>query len=214
MKVISYNIHKGMDKNKKDTLDQIIKYVKSQDCDIVCLQEVLYPQYKHIKSKLNMNGIFAENIKEKQYGICIFSKYKIDASNHVLLTSVKEQRGFAHIKVKINESDYFNVINVHLGLDKDERVKQIDEILNFVNKKLDGNSKNLAGNMICGDFNGKNISIKNFEDVAVKLKKHDIPTFSTSRIDYCLANTKLKLKSYEVEKVEMSDHYPIIIKFA
>ena len=167
-----------------------------------------------MKFKLRMNGIFAENVPIKQYGICIFSKYKIIAQNHILLTSKKEQRGFAHIKVKINEDEYLNIINTHLGLDKYERVKQIDEILDFVSINLNGNIENLAGNIICGDFNEKNISINNFDDVAIKLNKDNIPTFLTSRIDYCFEDTNLNLKSYEVDNVYMSDHFAIVVDFS
>lgn len=214
MRVICYNIHSGMDKNKKCTLDKIIQYLKQQQSDIICLQEVLYSQYIKMKFKLRMNGIFAENVPIKQYGICIFSKYKIIAQNHILLTSKKEQRGFAHIKVKINEDEYLNIINTHLGLDKYERVKQIDEILDFVSINLNGNIENLAGNIICGDFNEKNISINNFDDVAIKLNKDNIPTFLTSRIDYCFEDTNLNLKSYEVDNVYMSDHFPIVVDFS
>lgn len=214
MRVICYNIHSGKDKNKKSTLDKIIQYLKQQQSDIICLQEVLYSQYIKMKFKLRMNGIFAENVPIKQYGICIFSKYKIIAQNHILLTSKKEQRGFAHIKVKINEDEYLNIINTHLGLDKYERVKQIDEILDFVSINLNGNIENLAGNIICGDFNEKNISINNFYDVAIKLNKDNIPTFLTSRIDYCFEDTNLNLKSYEVDNVYMSDHFPIVVDFS
>lgn len=213
MRVISYNIHSGTDKQKNHTLTDVIRYLKQQDADIICLQEVLYSNYRRIKFNLRMNGIFAENVSDKNYGVCIFSKYKIVAQNHVFLTSKKEQRGFAHIKVKINEDEYFNVINTHLGLDKYERVKQIDEILDFVSINLEGNIENLAGNIICGDFNEKNISINNFEDVSIKLNKDSIPTFSDSRIDYCFANTNLNVEDYIVDDVYMSDHLPIIVDF-
>ena len=214
MKIISYNIHTGTDKDKNRTLRQIAKYLKSQNCDIICLQEVLYSQYRMLKFYLQMDGSFAENVSDKQYGICIFSKYKILVRNHVFLTSKKEQRGFAHIKVKINDDGYLNIINTHLGLDKYERVKQIDEILDFININLNGNIENLIGNIICGDFNEKNIYLNNFEDVSMKLNKDNIPTFLNSRIDYCFEDTNLNITSYEVDKVYMSDHFPIIVDFS
>ena len=39
-----------------------------------------------------MDGIFAENVVDKEFGVCILTKYKIVAQNHVLLTSKKKQR--------------------------------------------------------------------------------------------------------------------------
>ncbi|MDU1202090.1 MAG: endonuclease/exonuclease/phosphatase family protein [Clostridiales bacterium] len=214
MRVICYNIHSGTDKEKNPTLNEIIAYLKQQQSDIICLQEVLYSQYKKIKFRLRMDGIFAENVVDKEFGVCILTKYKIVAQNHVLLTSKKEQRGFAHIKVKINDDGYLNIINTHLGLDKYERVKQIDEILDFININLNGNIENLIGNIICGDFNEKNIYLNNFEDVSMKLNKDNIPTFLNSRIDYCFEDTNLNITLYEVDKVYMSDHFPIIVDFS
>ena len=71
MKIISYNIHTGTDKDKNRTLRQMAKYLKIQNCDIICLQEVLYSQYRMLKFYLQMDGSFAENVSDKQYGICI-----------------------------------------------------------------------------------------------------------------------------------------------
>lgn len=208
LRIISYNIHRGMDKNKKTTLFQIVKYLKKQRSDVICLQEVLRPQYEFMKFYFRMNGIFAENVKSQKYGICIFSKYKIIEKKHVFLTSKKEQRGLAYIKLKIDENNYLNIINTHLGLNKIERFKQIDEMLDFT-KNINGKDKNI----ICGDFNEKNLSINNFNDASVELKKDNYPTFSKSRIDYCFVDKALNVKSYEVGDVYMSDHFPIIVDF-
>ena len=213
MRVICYNIHSGTDKEKNPTLNEIIAYLKQQQSDIICLQEVLYSQYKKIKFRLRMDGIFAENVVDKEFGVCILTKYKIVAQNHVLLTSKKEQRGFAHIKVKIEGDRYLNVINTHLGLDKDERVKQINEILDFISINLEGNIEDLAGNIVCGDFNEKNIYMNNFNDVAVYLNKDNLPTFAKNRIDYCFISENLTAKSYIVDEVYMSDHFPVIVEF-
>ncbi|MGN1033289.1 MAG: endonuclease/exonuclease/phosphatase family protein, partial [Intestinibacter sp.] len=193
LRIISYNIHRGMDANNKITLFKIVKYLKKQRSDIICLQEVLYPQYKFMKLYLRMNGIFAENVKSQRYGICIFSKCKIVEKNHVFLTSKREQRGLAHIKLKIDKNNYLNIFNTHLGLNKTERFKQIDEVLDFV-KNINRNNKNI----ICGDFNEKNLSINNFNDASVELKKDNYPTFKTSRIDYCFVDKDLAVNSYMV----------------
>ena len=69
MKVVTYNIHKGMDKNNKLTLDKIGEYLKDLNCNVICLQEVLYKQYIELKNIINMDGVFVANVKEKLYGI-------------------------------------------------------------------------------------------------------------------------------------------------
>ena len=202
MKLICYNIHKGMDEFRRITLFQLIKYLKSLDADVICLQEVLYYQFKLMKTLLNMDGIFGLHVNRKRmkFGICILSKNKIINKEHVLLSSKTEQRGLVSIDTK-----KYTIINTHLGLDIEERQTQISEILNFAKSK----NNNV---IICGDFNEKNISLCSYEDVAQKLNKNLLPTFNKHRIDYVFISKTIHIKSYEVEKVFYSDHYPIIVQ--
>lgn len=205
MKIVTYNIHKGIDKKNKLNLLKMTKYLKSLDANIICLQEVLYYQYKIMKFFLKMKGIFAMNIDRKdfKYGICTFYKGELLFNIHIFLSSKKEQRGFLYIKTKLNDENEINVINTHLGLEKFERQIQISEILNYSNALLDKT-------IICGDFNEKNISIDSYNDISVILDKNNIPTFNTSRIDYIFVSKDLTPKSYEVDNINYSDHFPVI----
>lgn len=207
MKVVSYNIHRGTDISKKPTLKEIIKYLHDLDSDIICLQEVLYHQFLKIKSNLGMDGVFAANVDNKamKYGICTFSKNKIEFSNHLLLSSKKEQRGLLSIKLLIDNKYNVNIINTHLGLDKEERNKQIIEILNFKDRLI-------GSIIICGDFNDKNISLGSYYDSAVYLNQYKTPTLPkyNARIDYIFVDKNHIPKEYIVDEVLFSDHYPII----
>lgn len=206
MKIVSYNIHKGMDLNNKMTLGKISKYLKNINADVICLQEVLYPQFAKLKLDLDMDGVFAANVIKPgmMYGICIFSNREIYNNEHILLTSKKEQRGFLNANIL---SDYgkMNIINTHLGLDKDERKKQINEILDYLYNR-EGKS------IIYGDFNEKNISISKFNDMAVYTNNYNICTFfkTDARIDYIFIDKSIQIKEYVVDKIKLSDHYPII----
>lgn len=208
MRIVSYNIHRAKDRCNVNTLSEIIDYLKDLECDVICLQEVLYSQFKTFKTQLEMGGIFGENVKKNKYGICILTDEEIIESKHKFLTSKKEQRGFVYVKIKNKIGEYFNVLNTHLGLDKEERITQIDEVLDFVYNMSVGYSNNI----ICGDFNEKNVCIGNFEDVGI-FSKDSSPTFNTSRIDYCFMDKEMTINSYKVDNVEYSDHYPIIIDF-
>ena len=202
MKLICYNIHKGMDEFRRVTLFQLIYYIKSMNCDVVCLQEVLYYQFKLMKILLKMDGVFGLHVNNKKmkFGICILSKTKINQSSHVLLSSKKEQRGLLSIDI-----DDKTIINTHLGLDTEERQIQISEILNFSKQQ-----KKIV--VICGDFNEKNIYLSSYKDVAKYLCEDLNPTFKTSRIDYVFVNNIISIKSYKVDKVFYSDHFPIIVE--
>ncbi|MCC0685389.1 endonuclease/exonuclease/phosphatase family protein [Clostridioides sp. ZZV15-6383] len=206
MKIVTYNIHKGMDSDNRLTLTKMGIYLKQLDSDVICLQEVLYHQFLTLKAVLNMEGSFATNVKKVNmiYGICTFTKFKILNSNHFFLTSKKEQRGALCITTNVY-GKIINIINTHLGLDRQERVKQLDEIIDYRNR--------LVGTVVlCGDFNEKNVSLSMFHDMAISLNKSYLPTFekSNSRIDYIFVNKNTELKKYTVEKIYLSDHYPVI----
>ena len=202
MKLVSYNIHKGMDEFRRITLLQIIRYIKSLDCDVICLQEVLYYQFVIMKLILRMDGVFGLHVNNKKmkYGICILSKNKIEGSEHLLLSSKKEQRGLLSININ-NET----IINTHLGLDYEERKNQISEILSFAKKRGDKV-------IICGDFNEENIIIGFYQDIAKYFYKDKEATYKNVRIDYIFSSPKIKIKSYIVENVYYSDHFPVIVE--
>ncbi len=202
MRLICYNIHKGMDEFRRVTLLQLIKYLKSLDADVICLQEVLYYQFNMMKLILRMDGVFAIHVhnKKMKFGICILSKEKIIKSNHILLTSKKEQRGI----LSIDREDEV-IINTHLGLDSEERKIQISEILDFAKNK----GKNI---IICGDFNEENINLSSYKDVAKYLFEDRKATFNKWRIDYIFCSKVTKVKSYQVDQVFYSDHFPIMIE--
>lgn len=209
MKMVTYNIHKGMDGNDKITLNKISKYLKELDCDVICLQEVLYPQFAKLKLDLKMDGVFAMNVNKPSlmYGICTFAKNEIQYHTHVFLTSKKEQRGFLYTNI-FSKQGKFNIINTHLGLDQEERKIQISEILDY--------KQTIVGkNIICGDFNEKNININTFSDAAVITKNNNLCTFekSNARIDYIFVDYNIIIESYKVDKIFYSDHYPLIGMF-
>lgn len=191
-----------MNEFRRITLFQLIGYLKSLDCDVICLQEVLYYQFKLMKIMLNMDGVFGMHVNNKKmkFGICILSKNKINNSSHILLSSDKEQRGLLSVDGKETI-----IINTHLGLNKEERQTQISEILDFAQLQ----SKDVV---ICGDFNEENINLGSYVDVAQYMHKSSDPTFKTFRIDYVFVSEIIKIKSYDVDQVSYSDHLPIIIE--
>lgn len=195
-----------MNANNVFTLNKIIKYLKELDADIICLQEVLYNQFAILKQSLKLDGVFAANINKPtlMYGIATLSKNEILDKKHMLLKSKGEQRGFLHTNIfsKIRSVD---VINTHLGLDKDERKEQLNQIVDFTNRLR-------KAKVICGDFNEKNIFISIFNDSAIYTNNQSIATFEkgNARIDYILVDKSLGIYKYKVDKINLSDHYPII----
>ncbi|MGN1032343.1 MAG: endonuclease/exonuclease/phosphatase family protein [Intestinibacter sp.] len=216
IKIISYNIHSGTDRNMIPTLFDTINFLKKSKADIICLQEVNESskvgfQVSSLKEELNMYSHFGANVvnNNANYGLATYTKYKIIDKKHVYLSSTKEQRGFLHTTVKVKNKN-LNIINVHLGLDDKERKKQVEELKSYIT------SLKKDYFIILGDFNEGNISFNDeiIIDVAEELNKSNILTFSMGldRIDYMFVSNNIKIESYEVLIKNMSDHYPIVAK--
>lgn len=195
-----------MNANNVFTLNKIIKYLKELDADIICLQEILYNQFAILKQSLKLDGVFAANVNKPtlMYGIATLSKNEILDKKHIFLKSKGEQRGFLHTNIFSNICSV-DVINTHLGLDKDERKEQLNQIVDYTNRLR-------KAKVICGDFNEKNIFISIFNDSAIYTNNQSIATFekSNARIDYILVDKSLGIYKYKVDKINLSDHYPII----
>ncbi len=59
----------------------------------------------------------------------------IKTGDNIFLKSKGEQRGFLHTNV-FSECCCIDVINTHLGLDKDERKEQLSQIIDYTNNNL------------------------------------------------------------------------------
>ena len=216
IKIVSYNIHSGLNKDMYPTLFDIIDFLRVLKADIICLQEVNESakagfQVSSFKEELKMYSHFGANVVDLgfNYGLVTYSKYPIKSENHIYLSSGREQRGMLHTVTKI-DGKKLNIINVHLGVDEEEREIQIKEMIEFIN------SLGKEPYIVTGDFNEGNISIDNniLNDVAQKLGKANVLTFALGldRIDYIFVSPGIEVLEYEVLIENMSDHYPIVAK--
>lgn len=217
VKIVSYNIHSGLNKDMFPSLFDIIDFLRIENADIICLQEVNESakagfQVSSLKEDLDMYSHFGANVVKlgANYGLATYSKYKIISQNHIYLSSKTEQRGMLHTVVKLGFGRKLNIINLHLGLNDTEREKQLKEVEAFV--------KNLEDPyIVVGDFNDGNMNINEdiFKDTATKVNKDNTLTFSTAldRIDYILVSPDIEVIDYDVLMKNMSDHYPIVSKF-
>ncbi|WP_195336205.1 endonuclease/exonuclease/phosphatase family protein [Paraclostridium bifermentans] len=217
VKIVSYNIHSGLNKDMFPSLFDIIDFLRIENADIICLQEVNESakagfQVSSLKEDLDMYSHFGANVVKlgANYGLATYSKYKIISQNHIYLSSKTEQRGMLHTVVKLGFGRKLNIINLHLGLNDTEREKQLKEVESFVKSLEDPY-------IVVGDFNDGNMNINEdiFKDSATKVNKDNTLTFSTAldRIDYILVSPDIEVIDYDVLMKNMSDHYPIVSKF-
>ncbi|MBQ3420895.1 MAG: endonuclease/exonuclease/phosphatase family protein [Romboutsia sp.] len=216
IKVVSYNIHSGLNKDMFPTLFDIIDFLRMSDADIICLQEVNESakvgfQVSSLKEELNMYSHFGANVVNlgSNYGLVTYSKYPIKSEKHIYLKSDNEQRGLLHTVVDV-DGKKLNIINVHLGVKQEERDVQLKEVMSYA-KSLEPEEY-----IIVGDFNEGNLSLDgtNIKDSAEEMEKDNILTFASGlyRIDYILVSQKIEVLDYDVLIKNMSDHFPIIAR--
>ena len=135
--------------------------------------------------------------------------YTYITCKYIYLSSFREQRGMLHTVLKVDYQK-LHIINVHLGLDNEEREIQMRELVDFIKKLGD------EPYMVVGDFNQGEVTVDNdiLRDVAKELGKANILTFPTGldRIDYIFVSSGIEVIDYDVFIKDMSDHYPIFAR--
>ncbi len=219
IKVMTYNIHRGINRKGQLDLDGIAAVIKDSGAEIIALQEVerfsirtgFRDQIKYIADKLSMQYAFGKslNILNGEYGNGILSKYPIEEYEVNELPSEGEQRTLLKAGLNIN-GRRISIYNTHLGLNQSERNGQIEEIVKLVEAD--------KYFVITGDFNTKADKLgpitESYIDCASFGDNYNRATFEEDglkeRIDYIFASGEFEIKAYDVPVSEASDHYPVI----
>lgn len=219
IRVMTYNIHRGISVDNKLDLDEIVETIKSSGAEIIALQEVerfsvrtrFQDQIHYIADKLSMQYAYGKslNILNGQYGNAILSKYPIEEYEVIELPSEGEKRTLLRARLNAFGNNIITY-NTHLGLKQSERDLQIEEIV-----KLTTEDKNI---LLMGDFNSKvdklGIITENYKDCASFENSYNRATFDKDglieRIDYIFVSRNFEVKLYDVLESTASDHYPVV----
>ncbi|CAN5851362.1 endonuclease/exonuclease/phosphatase family protein [soil metagenome] len=147
LRVLSYNIHKcigGVDRRYEPA--RIVEVIRKQDADVVMLQEVDAGvkrsngdrQVELIGNELGLRyHTWFPNVDVRgggQYGNAILSRYPLIESTNIDVTlRFKKRRSVLHgvLRVRHDEIDRtVHVFNMHLGLARYERKRQLELFLN------------------------------------------------------------------------------------
>lgn len=225
LKIMSYNLRFG----ELATLQQLGEFIKSENPDIVLLQEVdIYTNRdraphqngKNFIAELGyytqMMSLFGKSIAYEggYYGLGILSKYPFVQTERMLLPMVeknREQRSLLTAKVELDNGQTLTVACTHLDLKPEIRLVQVNAINKFL-KKTD------SPIVLAGDFNAKPDSPeivkgmngwqRSFKDDALT-----IPSKAPkSKIDYIFTSPEKqwKLINSYIPEVNLSDHRPIV----
>ncbi|MDX1963147.1 MAG: endonuclease/exonuclease/phosphatase family protein [Pirellulales bacterium] len=141
MRVLSYNIHKGIGgRDRRYRLERIIEVIGEQEPDIVCLQEVdrhvprsHFDDQPHILSReLKLpHAMYQFNVPLKHggYGNLLLSRWPF-AEQHQISLRLKSKKPRGAQIANIDAPDgRCTVVNFHLGLAGSERLWQIRHLL-------------------------------------------------------------------------------------
>ncbi len=233
IKVMSYNIHSGIGRDGKYSLERIRDVILSEDPDVIALQEVdvglkksrFDDQPAWLSNELRYYSYFClTRVTEGgTYGILTLSRFPIieKAKYDLSFRTDIEPRGISRIDAEIDLHGFMHVYNIHLGLRVRERNYQRRVMLSE-SLLLDQNRKDPK--IIMGDFNDRIISVvhgklrQHFTDIFNFLQVKRRSTFKwkkiTLRLDHIYVSEHFQPVDAYVVKSKLahqaSDHYPLV----
>lgn len=205
MKLISINIE--CNKHHKTVLD----FIKKENPDIICLQELLEEDYGFFKKELNMSSVYKEwtymvktshpDLVGKKHGVAIFSNNIIDSGYNfyigkeenlhrpfkeiVLNEKLQENTAFVWAVVKGEKGDLFKIITTHIPVTNEgESTPYQLMVVDTLIKTLN----NFGEFILCGDMNAPRGN-ETFTRLAKKYKDN-IPFEYKTSIDQNLHRVK------------------------
>lgn len=165
MRVLSYNIHKGIGgRDRRYRPERVLAAIAREEPDVICLQEVdrnvrrtqFHDQPEMFSEILGAKFGLAEHvyqlnvpIAEGGYGNLILSRYPLETRHNVCLRRGWRKPRGAQVVIVSTPQGPLRLVNWHLGLNERERHWQVRKLLSdtaFCN----GDS---LPSLIVGDFN-------------------------------------------------------------
>jgi len=168
LRVATYNIHKGVQGvgfGRRLEIHNIGHAVEQLDADVVCLQEVRklhrreeryftrwpeLPQHEFLTPE-GYQGVYQTNATTRhgEHGNALLSRWPVVSHGHEDMSDHRfEQRGLLHAEVLVHKRKV-HVIVVHLGLIAASRLRQVEQLLRFIEREVPRRDRLL----VAGDFN-------------------------------------------------------------
>lgn len=140
MRLLSYNIHKGVGSDRRYRFERIIAVIAEQEPDLICLQEVdrhcrrshYHDQPRLLAETFNaVAHLYQLNVpyKEGGYGNFLLSRWPLRAHHHVSLRLGRKKPRGAQLAVVETPEGPLHLVNWHLGLGEKERRWQVEHLL-------------------------------------------------------------------------------------
>lgn len=218
--VMTYNVHNCKSMSGQFNIERIAQVISSQNPDIVAIQELDSMTTRHPKFVLaeiaqltGLTPIYLSTIDYSggKYGIGLLTRNKPQNVSKIHLADSSEPRGI----IIAEFADYAFAVT-HLGLNKNDRLTQIDTIQSIA--RTYATPFLLAGDLNCNPdtkaFAKLSEDFKPLNDITEKTFPADNPK---ETIDYIMIsrNSDVEvLDSKVIDEPEASDHRPVAVKIA
>src|SRR5262249_35889128 len=141
MRLLSYNIHKGVGgRDRRYDLERICRVIREEGPDLVCLQEVTqnarrshhHDQPLMLAEALSARAhLFQMNVHYRQggYGNLLLSRWPLRRRHQVSLRLGRRKPRGAQVVVIETDDGPLHLFNVHLGLAEKDRHWQVNHLL-------------------------------------------------------------------------------------
>jgi endonuclease/exonuclease/phosphatase family metal-dependent hydrolase len=233
MRLLSYNIHKGIGgRDRRYDLDRVVRVIEDENPDLICLQEVTYHARRcHYDDQPRLlahhftaaASLFQMNVHYRVggYGNLVLSRWPVKIKHHISLRHGRRKVRGAQLAVVETPEGPLHLANWHLGLAERERLWQVDHLLrHHLFREADG-----LPTLIVGDFNDwrNSLAVGVFEAHGFEYVTHPPSRFRTFPAFLpMLALDKAFHKRVIVRHVKVvrtplakraSDHLPLVVDF-
>ena len=234
MRVLSYNIHKGIGgRDRRYDLERIIEVIEDENPDLVCLQEVdrnVRRSHYHDQPKLFVDRFRAVahlqqvnvRLKNGGYGNLVFSRWPFLTRHQISLRlGHRKPRGDQIVVVDSPEGP-FCLVHWHLGLAEKERHWQVTHLLEHPLFRESGHLPTL----VIGDCNDWRNTLHagpfarhGFIHVSAPISRfRTFPAyFAIGALDKAFVRGDVFVRSARVVRSSLakwaSDHLPLVVDF-
>ena len=234
MRLLSYNIHKGVGgRDRRYDLARVIEVIQHEEPDLICLQEVVASarrcrfqnQPRMLAEHFQAQGVlFQPNVHYRQgnYGNLILSRWPIGTHHHVSLRLQQKRPRGAQLAIVHTPEGLLHLVNFHLGLAERERHWQVNHLLSH---RLYRESAHLP-TLLTGDYNDwrNTLASAAFNSHGAQQITHPMSRFRSfpawmpvGSLDKAFYRGAIEIEHARIVRTRQarlaSDHLPLVIDF-
>jgi endonuclease/exonuclease/phosphatase family metal-dependent hydrolase len=234
MRLLSYNIHKGIGgRDRRYRLDRIIQVILAEDPDFICLQEVdrhlarsrHEDQPRKLSEALQATAYhYQSNVRLRNggYGNLVMSRWPFRECQQISLRRKRRKPRGAQMAVVETPEGLVHLVNWHLGLAERERHWQVRHLLDHAFFRASAHLPTL----IAGDFNdwlntlarGPFASHGFVQVTSPRTRFRSFPAYwPVVSLDKTFVRGPFEIRHARIVRTrlarEASDHLPLVIDF-